>query len=170
MNKFIGVVALLVLTGFMAMPTLAAELQVRGFFENVLPHVDHNTSDADLDMTRATDQIFFGRERTRLYFDFLANDDLRGVFALEVDSVSMARPVLTVSDPAVRRGPISIPSSSAAFATASTPTTSRSRTYTSISGSLNFPSEIVGSSVASPRTSPLCIRTCSTPSTPAAGV
>lgn len=42
MKKFIGVVALLVLTGFMAMPTLAAELQVRGFFENVLPHIDHN--------------------------------------------------------------------------------------------------------------------------------
>lgn len=28
MKKFIGVVALLVLTGFMAMPTLAAELQM----------------------------------------------------------------------------------------------------------------------------------------------
>src|SRR5688572_27027778 len=144
MKKSIGVVALLVLTGFMAMPTLAAELQMRRFFENVLPHVDHNTSDADLDMTRTTDQIFFGRERTRLYFDF----SRMMTYAESSPSrwiASMARPVLTVSDPAVRRGPISIPSSSAAFATASTPTTSRSRTYTSISGSLNFPSETVGS-------------------------
>jgi hypothetical protein len=85
MKKFIGVIALLVLTGFMAMPTLAAELRTRGFFENVFPHIDHNASDADLDMTRTTDQIFFGRERTRVYFDFIANDDLRGIFAIEVD-------------------------------------------------------------------------------------
>ena len=86
MKQFIGVVALLMLISYMAMPTLAAELRMRGFFENVLPHVDHNTSDADLDMTRTTDQIFFGRARTRLFFDFIANDDLRGVLALEVDS------------------------------------------------------------------------------------
>src|SRR5262245_43063599 len=84
---FIGVVALLVLVGFIPMTSLAAELHVRGFFENVFPHVDQNTSDQDLDMTRNADWVFFGRERTRLYFDFIASDDLRGLLALELDSV-----------------------------------------------------------------------------------
>jgi hypothetical protein len=85
-KRFIGVVALLVLIGFMPVPTLAAELIVRGLFENVFPHVDQNTSDMDLDMTRNDDQVFFGRERARFFFNFIASDDLRGVFALEVDS------------------------------------------------------------------------------------
>jgi hypothetical protein len=85
MMRFLGVIALLGLLELMIMPALAAELRVRGFFENVFPHFDSNTSDQDLDMTRNTDQIFFGRERARLYFDFVASDDLRGVLALEID-------------------------------------------------------------------------------------
>jgi hypothetical protein len=85
-KRFIAVVALLVLIGFIPVPTLAAELIVRGLFENVFPHVDQNTSDMDLDMTRNGDQVFFGRERARFFFNFIASDDLRGVFALEVDS------------------------------------------------------------------------------------
>ena len=63
MKRFIGVVALLALIGSIPMSALAAELRTTGFFENIFPHVDHNTSDEDLDMTRNDDQIFFGRER-----------------------------------------------------------------------------------------------------------
>jgi len=67
------------------MPALAVDLRVRGFFENTFPHIDSNTSDQDFDMTRNTDQIFFGRERSRLFFDLIASEDLRGVLALEID-------------------------------------------------------------------------------------
>jgi hypothetical protein len=87
MKRFIGVVAFLLLIGVMSMPSLAADLHVRGFFENVFPHFDHNTSDQDFDMTRNDDQIFFGRARTRLFFDLIASDDLRGLLALEMDSI-----------------------------------------------------------------------------------
>ena len=85
MKRFIGVLALLMLIGSISQSALAAELRASGFFENVFPHVDQNTSDQDLDMTRNDDQIFFGRERVRLFFNFIASDDLRGVFALEID-------------------------------------------------------------------------------------
>jgi hypothetical protein len=87
MTNFIGVLALLMLIGGLTTPLSAAELRVRGFVENVFPHFDHNTSDLDLDVTRNDDQVFFGRERARLFFDFLGSDDLRGVFALEVDAI-----------------------------------------------------------------------------------
>jgi hypothetical protein len=84
---FIGVVALLALIGALPGSVLAAELRTRGFFENIFPHIDGNTSDQDLDVTRNDDQVFFGRERVRLFFDFVASDDLLGVFALEIDGV-----------------------------------------------------------------------------------
>ena len=87
MLRILGVVAFLGLLEIMALPVLAAELRVRGFFENVLPHADSNTSDQDFDMTRNTDQIFYGRERARLYFDLVASDDLRGVLGLEIDAI-----------------------------------------------------------------------------------
>jgi hypothetical protein len=87
MMQIIAVVAVLILIGGMALPLSAAELRVRGFFENIFPHIDHNTSDQDFDMTRNDDQVFFGRERARLFFDLVANDDLRGVFALELDNI-----------------------------------------------------------------------------------
>ena len=87
MKLFIGVVALLSAIGLVTVPVLAAELRVTGFMENVIPHYDRNTSDQDLDMTRSTDHIFYGRERAWLFFNFLASDDLRGVFALELDSI-----------------------------------------------------------------------------------
>jgi hypothetical protein len=86
MKRFIGALALLVLIGNILHSALAAELRTQGFFENVFPHVDQNTSDQDLDMTRNHDHVFFGRERVRLFFDLIASDDLRGVFALEIDS------------------------------------------------------------------------------------
>jgi hypothetical protein len=45
MKRFNGVVTLLVLVGSIPVPALAAELRTRGFFENVFPHFDQNTSD-----------------------------------------------------------------------------------------------------------------------------
>jgi hypothetical protein len=69
----------------MAVPTYAAELRVTGFFDNILPHASQNLSMADLDLTNNKDTMFTGRERSRLFFNFIASDDLRGVFALEID-------------------------------------------------------------------------------------
>jgi hypothetical protein len=76
---------ILLLAGLAAMPVYAAELRVTGFIDNVFPRWDSNNSNADLDATRNDDQIFFGRTRMRTFFNFIASDDLRGVFALEVD-------------------------------------------------------------------------------------
>src|ERR671930_375570 len=85
MKKAIWAVALLVLAGLMAVPTDAAELRVTGFFDNILPHADRNLSMADQDLTKNKDTDFTGRERSRLFFNFIASDDLRGIFALEID-------------------------------------------------------------------------------------
>jgi hypothetical protein len=71
--------------GFLVAPAFAAELRVTGFFDNVFPRWDKNTSSADNDPTRSGDEVFFGRERFRGFFNFIASDDLRGVFALEID-------------------------------------------------------------------------------------
>jgi hypothetical protein len=87
MKRFTAAVAFVALLPLTPVPTLGAELRVRGFVENIIPHFDHNTSDFDLDMTRNSDQIFFGRQRTRLFFDFISSDDLRGLLGLEVDSI-----------------------------------------------------------------------------------
>jgi len=70
---------------FLVMPAAAAELRVTGFFDNIIPRVEGNNSGGDLDMTRNDDQATFGRARSQLFFNFLASDDLRGVFALEID-------------------------------------------------------------------------------------
>src|ERR671930_2670138 len=85
MKKAIWAVALLVLAGLMAVPTDAAELRVTGFFDNILPHADRNLSMADQDLTNNKDTDFTGRERSRFFFNFIASDDLRGIFALEID-------------------------------------------------------------------------------------
>jgi len=85
MKKFVGCLILLVMLGLAAAPALAAELRVTGFVDNVFPRWDSNNSNADLDPTRNHDQIFFGRSRLRSFFNFIASDDLRGVFAIEVD-------------------------------------------------------------------------------------
>jgi hypothetical protein len=76
---------LFVVVGAAATAAFAAELRVTGFFDNVFPHWDSNQSSVDQDVTRNDDQIFFGRSRSRFFFNFLASDDLRGVFALEID-------------------------------------------------------------------------------------
>ena len=98
MQRFISGVTLLALIGSISMPGLAAELRSRGFFENVFPHLDQNTSDQDLDMTRNDDQIFFGRQRVRLFFDFIASDTYAGNWPSR-SMVSMAPPASIASDP-----------------------------------------------------------------------
>jgi hypothetical protein len=87
MKKAVAALALLFLAGFLGLPASAAELRVRGFFDNIFPHVDRNLSNADQDLTNNHDTNFFGRERGRFFFDFVASDDLRGVFGLQVDQV-----------------------------------------------------------------------------------
>src|SRR5687768_15804201 len=63
-----------------------AELRVTGFIDNVFPRFESNNSSGDLDMTRGDDQATFGRQRARFFFNFTANEDLRGVWALEIDN------------------------------------------------------------------------------------
>src|SRR6266511_4972404 len=87
MKKVVRAIALLFLGGFLVLPASAAELRATGFFDNIFPHFDRNLNQADLDTTNNHDSLFGGRERSRLFFNLLASDDLRGVFALEIDQV-----------------------------------------------------------------------------------
>jgi hypothetical protein len=75
----------LIITALAVAPAFGAELRVTGFFDNVFPRWDSNFSSVDNDQTRNDDQIFFGRSRSRFFFNFIASDNLRGVFALEID-------------------------------------------------------------------------------------
>jgi hypothetical protein len=86
MKQFIGCLILLVVLGLAAVPAFAAELRVTGFFDNVFPRWESNASSFDNDPTRNHDQAFFGRSRMRTFFNFIASDDLRGVFAIEIDA------------------------------------------------------------------------------------
>jgi hypothetical protein len=81
-------VVLLVAIGLAAVPAFGAELRVTGFFDNIFPHWDSNLSnpDGDNDPTRGGDQGFWGRQRFRSFFNFIASDDLRGVFGIEIDN------------------------------------------------------------------------------------
>src|SRR6266511_5402929 len=85
MQKAIVAIALLVVAGLTAVPTFAAELRVTGLIDNIFPHASRNLSNADVDLTNNKDTLFDGRQRARLFFNFIASDDLRGVFALETD-------------------------------------------------------------------------------------
>jgi hypothetical protein len=85
MKTALAAIALLVLAGLTAVPTYAAELRVTGFFDNIFPHANQNESKADLDLTNNHDTQFNGRERGRFFFNFIASDNLRGIFALEID-------------------------------------------------------------------------------------
>jgi hypothetical protein len=81
-------VILLAVVGLAAAPALAAELRVVGFVDNVFPHFESNISanPSDNDPTRGGDQATWGRTRGRMFFNFIASDDLRGVFAFELDA------------------------------------------------------------------------------------
>src|SRR5688572_28280282 len=86
MKTVMAAITLILITGVMVISAAAAELRVTGFFDNIIPGLESNNSSGDLDMTRNEDQATFGRSRARLFFNFLASDDLRGVFALEMDN------------------------------------------------------------------------------------
>src|SRR5687768_15144430 len=85
MKKVVGSLLLLLGVGLASAPVFAAELRATGFIDNVFPRWDSNNSNEDLDATRNDDQVFFGRSRLRTFFNFIASDDLRGVFAIEID-------------------------------------------------------------------------------------
>jgi len=87
MRKVLLIVTLLSIAGLIAIPVEGAEFRVTGFFDNIIPHVNGNISNGDRDLTRNGDQATFARERTRFFFNFIASDDLRGVFALEQDNI-----------------------------------------------------------------------------------
>jgi hypothetical protein len=86
MQKAAISIILLCFVGLMALPVDAAEFRVTGFFDNIVPQFNGNISNGDRDLTRNDDQATFARERARFFFNFIASDDLRGVFALEFDA------------------------------------------------------------------------------------
>src|SRR5262249_4519928 len=85
MKKTLVAITLLVLAGLTAVPTYAAELRVTGLLDNIFPTYIRNPSTADANLTNNKDSEFYGRERARFFFNFIASDNLRGVFALEID-------------------------------------------------------------------------------------
>jgi hypothetical protein len=85
MKTTIQFVILLVVIGLATPAAFGAELRVTGFFDNVFPRFQINGSAIDNDPTRNHDKETFGRERSRFFFNFIASDDLRGVFGLEID-------------------------------------------------------------------------------------
>jgi hypothetical protein len=77
-------VLLAIVIGLTAGSAVAAELRVTGFIDNVFPHWDSNLSGIDNDPTRK-EEFFVGRTRMRNFFNYIASDNLRGVFAIEID-------------------------------------------------------------------------------------
>ncbi|HEX9870211.1 MAG TPA: hypothetical protein VGC99_16780, partial [Candidatus Tectomicrobia bacterium] len=88
MKNALRCAVLLMLVGLVAAPAWAAELRLTGFIDNIFPHFRSNISapDSDQDVTRNSDQSTFGRSRGRMYFNIIANDDLRGVVGFELDA------------------------------------------------------------------------------------
>jgi hypothetical protein len=80
-------IVFLMVVGTIAIPAFAAELRVTGFIDNIFPHWEKNVSgqNEDNDTTRAGDVATWGRTRMRNFFNYIASDDLRGVFAIEID-------------------------------------------------------------------------------------
>jgi len=87
MKKMVGCLLLLLVVGLAMAPAFAAELRVTGFIDNVFPRWESNSSGDDNDPTVNSDQATFGRTRMRNFFNFIASDDLRGVFAIEIDQI-----------------------------------------------------------------------------------
>jgi len=86
MSKTAVIIGLSLVVGLIAVPGHAVELRVTGLFDNKLGEFKKNWSVIDRDLTDNSDEAFFGRTRSRLFFNFIASDDLRGVFALEIDA------------------------------------------------------------------------------------
>jgi hypothetical protein len=89
MKNLLRCMLLLMLVGLVAAPGFAAELRTTGFIDNVFPHWERNISDpgSDNDATRNHDSATYGRTRGRMFFNFIASDDLRGVFGIELDAM-----------------------------------------------------------------------------------
>jgi hypothetical protein len=87
MKSALRYVMLLVIVGLVGAPAWAAELRTTGYIENSFPHFRSNVSQADGDVTRNSDQTTLARTRGRLYFNLIANDDLRGVIGFELDAI-----------------------------------------------------------------------------------
>jgi hypothetical protein len=85
MQHVVRCLVFLIIAALAMAPAFGAELRVTGFIDNIFPHWDSNTCSVDSDPTRNDDQIFYGRNRSRFFFNFIASDNLRGVFALEID-------------------------------------------------------------------------------------
>ena len=88
MKNFLRCTILLLAVGPSISPAFAAELRTTGFIDNTFPHWERNISNpgSDNDATRNHDQAMYGRTRGRMFFNLIANDDLRGVFAFELDA------------------------------------------------------------------------------------
>jgi len=69
-----------------AAPAWAAELRLNGYVDSIFPNFRSNVSQGDGDFSSNADQSLFGRTRGRMYFNVIANDDLRGVFGFELDA------------------------------------------------------------------------------------
>jgi hypothetical protein len=89
MQNVVRCLVLLMVVGLTTGPAFAAELRLTGYDDSVLPYFRSNFSapDSDQDVTRNHDQSTFGRTRGRMYFNVIANDDLRGVFGFELDAI-----------------------------------------------------------------------------------
>jgi hypothetical protein len=88
MRNAVRCVVFLVAVGVAATLASAAELRTTGFVDNIFPHFERNISanPSDNDTTRNHDTALWGRTRGRMFFNFIASDDLRGVFGFELDA------------------------------------------------------------------------------------
>lgn len=88
MKNVVRCMIFLMVIGLAAAPAFAAELRTTGFIDNVFPHWEQNISanPSDNDTTRNHDTAMWGRTRGRMFFNFIASDDLRGVFGIELDA------------------------------------------------------------------------------------
>ncbi|MBI3327388.1 MAG: hypothetical protein HYZ81_11900, partial [Nitrospinae bacterium] len=87
MKTLVRTIGLLILAGIIAMPAAAAELRVTGFFDTAIS-TEQNISGnpADFDVTNNKDKATWASTLSRLFFNFIASDDLRGIFAIELDA------------------------------------------------------------------------------------
>ena len=86
MSAVVVAITLLLSTGVMVIPAAAAELRVTGFLDNIIPRLESNNSSGHLRHGAKRRSGDVRASRARLFFNFLASDDVRGVFALEMDN------------------------------------------------------------------------------------
>jgi len=87
MRKVVVVIALLALVGLIALPAAAGELRVTGFIDNAISTDQNISGDSrDFDVTDNKDNGTFASTRSQLFFNFIASDNLRGIFGIELDA------------------------------------------------------------------------------------